>query len=90
MAIISQDCKDLHRLIIRHMAKKNTYTKLDALGSDQRYSVRFFAASGTGRRVSRHSPRDVRRPRRSRWRSSWGAQTTNVGPGRGQFAMANR
>lgn len=49
MVIISQDCKDLHRLIIRRMAKKNTYTKLDALGSDQRYSVRFYAATGTGK-----------------------------------------
>ncbi|HGM4891132.1 TPA: zonular occludens toxin domain-containing protein [Stenotrophomonas maltophilia] len=49
MVIISQDCKDLHRLIIRRMAKKNTYTKLDSLGSDQRYSVRFYAATGTGK-----------------------------------------
>jgi len=28
---------------------KNTYAKLDALGSDQRYSVRSFAATGTGK-----------------------------------------
>lgn len=31
------------------MAKKNTYTKLDALGSESRYSVRFYAATGTGK-----------------------------------------
>lgn len=49
LVIISQDCKDLHRLIIRRMAKKNTYTKLDALGADNRYSVRFYAATGTGK-----------------------------------------
>jgi zona occludens toxin len=49
MVIISQDCKDLHRLIIRRMAKKNTYTKLDALGAESRYSVRFYAATGTGK-----------------------------------------
>lgn len=49
MVIISQDCKDLHRLIIRRMAKKNAYTKLDALGADERYSVRFYAATGTGK-----------------------------------------
>lgn len=49
LVIISQDCKDLHRLIIRRMAKKNTYTKLDALGADNRYSVRFYAATGSGK-----------------------------------------
>jgi len=31
------------------IAKKNTYTKLDSLGVDTKYSVRFFVATGTGK-----------------------------------------
>lgn len=49
IVVMTQDCKDLHRLIIRRMAKKNAYTKLDALGAESRYSVRFYAATGTGK-----------------------------------------
>lgn len=45
----TQDVKDLHRLVVRRIAKKNTYTKLDALGVDTKYSVRFFVATGTGK-----------------------------------------
>ncbi|MCD9125855.1 zonular occludens toxin domain-containing protein [Luteimonas fraxinea] len=45
----TQDVKDLHRLVVRRIAKKNTYTKLDSLGADTKYSVRFFVATGTGK-----------------------------------------
>lgn len=45
----TQDVKDLHRLVVRRVAKKNTYTKLDSLGADTKYSVRFFVATGTGK-----------------------------------------
>ncbi|HWK52882.1 MAG TPA: zonular occludens toxin domain-containing protein, partial [Hyphomicrobiales bacterium] len=38
----TQDWKDLHRHVMRRVAKRNVYTKLDALGIDKRYSVRFF------------------------------------------------
>lgn len=49
VVLMSQDFKEVHRSVIRRMQRKNLYTKLDALGKDQWYSVRFYTASTAGK-----------------------------------------
>ena len=47
--LLTQDFKEVHRSVIRRLQKKNYYTKLDALGADQSYSVRFYSAPTAGK-----------------------------------------
>ncbi|XQA76267.1 zonular occludens toxin domain-containing protein [Xanthomonas sacchari] len=49
VVLMSQDFKEVHRSVIRRMQRKNIYTKLDALGKDQWYSIRFYTASTAGK-----------------------------------------
>jgi zona occludens toxin len=49
VVLLSQDFKEVHRSVVRRMQKKNYYTKLDALGKDNSYSVRFYAAPTAGK-----------------------------------------
>lgn len=47
--LLTQDFKEVHRSVTRRLQKKNYYTKLDALGAEQRYSVRFYSAPSAGK-----------------------------------------
>jgi zona occludens toxin len=49
VVLMTQDFKEVHRSVIRRMQRKNVYTKLDALGKDQSYSVRFYTAPAAGK-----------------------------------------
>lgn len=49
VVLMTQDFKEVHRSVIRRMQRKNVYTKLDALGKDHAYSVRFYTAALAGK-----------------------------------------
>lgn len=49
IVLISQDFKEVHRSVVRRMSKKNFYTKLDSLGKDNSYSVRFYSSPAAGK-----------------------------------------
>lgn len=49
VVLITQDFKEVHRSIVRRIGKKNFYTKLDALGKDNWYSVRFYSSPAAGK-----------------------------------------
>ncbi|MGQ5299452.1 zonular occludens toxin domain-containing protein [Xanthomonas arboricola] len=49
VVLMSQDFKEVHRSVIRRMQRKNLYTKLDALGKDESYSLRYYTASTAGK-----------------------------------------
>lgn len=49
VVLMTQDFKEVHRSVIRRMQRKNVYTKLDALGKDASYSIRFYTASVAGK-----------------------------------------
>jgi len=49
VVLMTQDFKEVHRSVIRRMQRKNVYTKLDALGKDESYSVRFYTAPAAGK-----------------------------------------
>lgn len=49
LVLATQDFKEVHRSVVRRMDKKNVYTKLDALGADNSYTVRYFTSPQVGR-----------------------------------------
>ncbi|WP_308694623.1 zonular occludens toxin domain-containing protein [Xanthomonas albilineans] len=49
VVLMTQDFKEVHRSVIRRMQRKNVYTKLDALGKDDAYSIRFYTAAVAGK-----------------------------------------
>lgn len=49
IVVITQDIKELHRSVVRRITKKNFYAKLDSLGKDQSYSVRFYSSPLPGK-----------------------------------------
>lgn len=48
VVVASQDLREVHRSVIRRMQKKSIVTKLDVLGADSSYSVRYMAATRPG------------------------------------------
>lgn len=49
IVVATQELREVHRTVIRRMQKKTVVTKLDVLGADRSYSVRYMAASSPGK-----------------------------------------
>ncbi len=49
IVLLTQSFKEVHRSVKARMQKNNFYTKLDALGSERSYSVRFYSSPAAGK-----------------------------------------
>lgn len=49
LVLATQDFKEIHRSVVRRIQKKNYYTKLDGLGKENWFSVRYFTAPTAGK-----------------------------------------
>lgn len=49
LVLATQDFKEIHRSVVRRIQKKNYYTKLDGLGKENWFSVRYYTAPTAGK-----------------------------------------